>query len=292
MKRLTLTGWFVLGASVVSSTSAGEAWKFDPKFEPAMIDSNATSDKALAARFSLSAERKIYRDSFDGLMNAVVKGTLMRRANDNPENLTAEVEGIGRWLFAQDLGAPPSPGSPPPSSSPGLSLPDRYLQLHATVRFESDQALDNTQLAIGPRVSFVTLQNTGWWWIIPSIHLGYHRVEVFESEQLRKLGEPERSFYRFDAYGSWKWKPFATATQIALRNIGLHADLRYYRAFELPTKAERASLDDSFYRAFDLSYALPKSKHLREVYLRLARGRLPAAKSDARTISIGVVLVP
>jgi hypothetical protein len=217
----------------------------------------------------------------------------MRRAADNPENLNAGVEGVATWLWEQDLGAPP-PGAAAASATE-MKWPSMLLRLHGTVRFESDQDFDNTQLAIGPRVSFASVNNTGWWWIIPSLYLGFHRIEVFESGQLRELGEPERSHYRFEAHSSWKWKPFATLTQQpALTRIGLHADLRYYRAYDMPDSVERASLDDSFYRAFDLSYDLTDRnwKHLREVYLRIARGRLPTATSDSRTISIGVVLVP
>ena len=283
--------WLLL--SIVSATPLWAAGPWTFQLEPAWVETKESDDQALAARFEFGSNRTFYRGAFDGSLDTSLRGTVMRRAADNPENLTAWAEGIATWLIEQDLAAPPPSGATSPSA--GMKWPSLLFRLHGTVRFESDQAFRNTQVAIGPRVSFASVNNTGWWWIIPSLYVGYHRVEVIESEQLRQIGEPERSFYRFDAYASWKWKPFASLTQApALTHVGLHADLRYYRAFDMSEGAERASLHNAFYRAFDLSYDLTdrKWKHLREVYVRVARGRLPAATSDSRTISIGVVIVP
>lgn len=282
----------ILLAALFAPVFAATPWQF--VLEPAVLESAETDSRSLGARFAAGTHHPFFHGKFDGSFDTSLKGTVIRRAADNPENLNAAAEGIATWLWEQDLAAPPPPTGATTSSS-AVKWPSLLLRLHGTVRFESDQAFRNTQVAIGPRASFASVNNTGWWWIIPSLYVGYHRVEIFESEQLRNIGVPERSFYRFDAYASWKWKPFAALTaQPALTHLGLHADLRYYRAFDMPKGAERASLHNAFYRAFDLSYDLTdrKWKHLREVYLRVARGRLPAATSDARTISIGVVLVP
>jgi hypothetical protein len=282
----------LLIAAHVAPAFAAAPWQF--VLEPAVLESAETDSRSLGVRFAGGTHHPFFRGNFDGSVDTSLKGTIIRRAADNPENLNAAAEGIATWLWEQDLAAPPPPsGANPPS--PAAQWPALLLRLHGTVRFESDQAFRNTQVAIGPRVSFASVNNTGWWWIIPSLYLGYHRIEVIESEQLRDIGVPERSFYRFDAYASWKWKPFAMLTgQPILTHLGLHADLRYFRAFDMPKGAERASLHNAFYRAFDVSYDLTdrKWKHLREVYLRVAHGRLPTATSDARTISIGVVLVP
>jgi hypothetical protein len=284
--------WFLLlAAPALAPLGAATPWNL--KFAPAWLESKDTDSQSLAARFELGNNHSFFRGKFDGSFETSLKGTVMRRAADNPENLTAAADGIATWLWEQDLGAPPPAGTNTPSSE--IKWPSLLLRLHGTARFEGDQAFDNTQVAIGPRVSFASVNNTGWWWIIPSLYLGYHRVEVIKSEQLRQIGEPERSFYRFDAYASWKWKPFAAITEApALTHVGLHADLRYYRAFDMSAGAERASLHNAFYRAFDLSYDLTdrKWKYLREIYVRVARGRLPAATTDSRTISIGIVLVP
>ena len=97
--------WLLLAAPAFTPLFA--AAPFDFKFEPAWIESEDTDRQSLAARFELGTNRSFFRGKFDGSFATALKGTVMRRSADNPENLTAAAEGIATWLWEQDLAAPP-----------------------------------------------------------------------------------------------------------------------------------------------------------------------------------------
>jgi len=73
----------------------------------------------------------------------------------------------------------------------------------------------------------------------------------------------------------------------------LHADVRYFRAYDLPTQAKPLDIEDSLYTAGTVSYGTSNLglKYLQEVYLTVSHGRLPPSTKDETLIFIGISLL-
>lgn len=284
---------FLALALLGTSSLLGDAPTFTHEFKPAIIDARDADRRTLGARFEFGVKRDFDATAFAAYGFATTKGTLTLESEANPENLVAEIGGGTAWRIGGTVPLSLEPPLDPtqPSPPPATPIRDALINLDLKVGFETDQPFDNTQLAIGPRAGYTHTQNAGLWPLLPSLAVAYQRIHVLDSAFLTQHGIPERDFWRLDLSAAWKWRPFARADANAiLSRIGLHADVRYFQAFELPAEAQALNQEEAFYTAGTLSYETQTWPWLRQVYLTVAHGRLPPSPREDTTIFLGVVL--
>jgi len=153
--------------------------------------------------------------------------------------------------------------------------------------YETDQALDNRNLTIGLKLTYVYLQHQGWKMLIPSIHTWYEYVQM---DKTTLLADPE-NYERFRVAASWKapvgdWLPDPFAP------LSLHLDARYFMDVERAEAIETADMDQSHYVAAYLNYTLPNpllGDFISGVYLKVSDGGIPPVVVETTRLHLGIV---
>ncbi len=280
-------------------TARGEDPAYTHELKPAYLTSDSPTEHTVGARFDFGVRRDFDRTAESEYIFADTIGTVAWRPEANPENMTAEV-GLGAahrfgGTVHLDLNQPIDPNAPNPVIPTGSGVHDFLVSTDLKVAFETDQKFQNDDVTFGPQVAFTQTENSGWWPLLPSVHIAYQRVHAITADYLASLNIPERDFWRVDASASWKWRPFERVgpTVAALRPLGLHADVRYFRSFDLPTPQQTLGLQQNFYTAETVSYETSNLgwKYVHAIYITLAQGRLPPSVAAQHVIYVGFTLL-
>jgi hypothetical protein len=276
--------------------------EFTRELKPALLHAREDSRRTVGARFDYGLAGDLGAGAVNSEYFGRTAGTVAWNHKANRENLAAEVGASVRWIFhfgatanqpaPIDLGARFDPTAPNPPVPPAAARRPVMLKADLKVGFEADQPFDNTQSTLGPRLRLTHTQNAGLWPLLPSVHAAYHHVNVLKSGFMRHNGIPERDFWRFDVSAAWKWRPFERTGRehASLTPLGLHLDVRYFQAFELPAPARALEQEENLYRAATLSYETAGWKYVSSLYVTVARGRLPPSTREDTTVFMGVSL--
>jgi hypothetical protein len=267
------------------------------EFMPALLHSREDDHQSFGARFNYRVAGDLNVDTLNARYFAKTAGTVAWESEANPENIIVETGAGLRWLYhagAPSTSTPINFGAPIDPNAKNVPVPQSRrpvsLQGDLKVAFETDQSFDNNQLTFGPRLGLTHTQNSGFWPLLPSVHIAYQRIKVLEDGFLQQNGISQRNFWRFDAAAAWKWRPFELtgAESAALKPIGLHLDARYFRSYDLPARARALDQQENFYTAGTVSYETAQWKYISSLYLTFAHGRLPPSTRSDSTLFAGV----
>ena len=191
----------------------------------------------------------------------------------------------------------------PGGQGPQVSKRKHYgdFRLTGTARFETDQPFDNYNFAYGPSFGYVHLngstKDTAWWSLLPNAQVGYHRVEVLQSNDFARLGAAEDAYWRFSGEADWTFKIgkwFDSEHQHWWGGLGLHSGVRYYKGYEMPAAADMANLDESVYYSGGLNYRFKSDskigKWISFMYLTMGHGRIPPQRESQSQVFLGIAI--
>jgi len=183
-----------------------------------------------------------------------------------------------------DLGPPPEVVRP---VMPG------FVFARLSAAYETDQILDNQQLAAGVVLNYERDPTTAHRWLFPSLWVDYRRVHELGSKVSERLGVDEQRYWRLGA--SIKW-------DIALADLGLNGPVtgklrlvpafEYYKSTDLALVLRQADLDESRNTSLKLICQLPEKsglgKYLHDIRFSIAHGRVPPATKNQTTLSFAI----
>lgn len=281
------------------SEAADSALKSTWNIKPSLLHSSGEDSIVPAAKWNAA----LRYDSSTKLRTygmARTEGVVATASDAHSEDLFVEIAG-GFVFHPIDLQLPEEfTGDARDAKERGAADKDfGRLDLGLKLRFETDQPLENYDLTYGAELGYVLASDRRWLALVPSLYASYARVEVLESEFFENRAIAEDSYFRFDIAAAWKWRPFADLVQDIqpLNPITLHADIRFSYSHDLPAGTDQTDYDKALYYAGTISYELTDLNarwvdaiRLRNVYLTIARGRLPPAVKDQTMIFLGIVL--
>jgi len=281
---------------LVAHHAIGADVEIEREFMPALLHSREDDHSSLGARFNYSITGDILVDTLNARYFAKTAGAVAWNHEANPENLLVETGAGFRWLVhtgASSASTPINLLAPvnPNATNVPVAASRRPVAFRGDMKvgFETDQRFDNSNLTYGPRFGFTHTQNAGLWPLLPSVHVAYQRIKVMEDDFFQRNGISQRNFWRFDASAAWKWRPFerSGAESAALKPIGLHLDVRYFRAFDQPATARALDQEENLYTAGTVSYETAGWRYISSLYLTVAHGRLPPSTRADTTIYAG-----
>lgn len=292
-------------AAVIASAAESESqsgWeKPDWSISPALLNSSNEDELNPAVRFNGAVRYEpVTECRLRWFAEGRTGGTLALDQNAHSENLFAEVSGgISYNTFRVPEGYRQFPGAEGVLQAETNKVVEHptfgRFDLGPKLRYETDQPLENQNFTYGVKAGYVLGSKRGWRAFVPSFVAAYERVEVLRSDRFESLGASEDPFYRFSVAGSWNYRIGTLFDDEGwITGLGLHADVRYYLAHDLPSEVKAAGDDEAFYVAGALSYELTDLgfDYLRQAFVRVAHGRLPPSVEDDTMIFIGIVLGP
>lgn len=298
--NLLLAALLALPANASDGTPKSNLFGTKFHVKPSLLHGTQSSRFAAALRYdaSLRYDYAPWQKKWTAFAQLRSEGTVATDWRANSENLIAELRsGVSYDFYEPPVSEPPKPaGERSPldvPSTPKGGYDFGRIEFSPNVKFESDQTFRNYNLVYGCQVGYGNLKQTGTWALVPSVHAEWQRVDVLRSTRMRDLGIPEEDFYRWGLIGSWDWaigEDLAPSSKI-WQPLGLHFDIRYYRAFDLPSGANVAELRDALYYAGGVNYELTgKLNWIRSVYVTVAHGKLPPETRDETMVFLGVVM--
>jgi hypothetical protein len=268
--------------------------------KPSLLHGTQSARVAAALRYdgSLRYDYSPWRGKWAAFAQLRSEGTVASDWRANSENIFVELKGGTAYDFYEPPTVEPpkpagerSPLDVPPAPRGGYDF--GRIEFSPNVKFETDQTFRNHNLAYGCQLGYGNLKQTGTWALVPSVYGEWQRIDVLRSQKMRDLGIDEKNYYRWGIIGSWDWaagEDLAPSSNI-WQPLGLHFDIRYYRAFDLPSGTGHSQLRDALYYGGGINYGLSKKlSWIRSVYVTVAHGKLPPRTRDETMVFFGVVM--
>lgn len=304
--QIVLQLCLILGVGCTLAEAA-EKPKWNLSLKPALMQESSEDITAGALKFDGKIRYDLGLAPRDDLaISLESKGAVATDARANSENLYAALHfGYSHQFSSWKTVVTTNRTSGRPGARPVKRLAYDFgglLDLFLKTRFETDQPWNNYNLTYGPHLGFSPMHQTNLSYLVPSFYVDYQRVEVLYSRYNEQHGISDRSFWRFDASAGW-FLPVGTwflGNIPWLKPLDVQYDLHYYRAFDLPTGASSAGLDDAYYHAVTLGYNLrilaknPEAEPWWKpayAYVSVGDGRLPPNPHEQTSVYIGLVFL-
>ncbi len=287
-------------ASLVAVAVAEGPATADWEIKPALLRGSDNHTPDLGARFEASARYFLVPPTGPkGYVQGETHGVLALDQHSQSENIVGEVSaGLTVNTYRPGSGYAAYPGAEGMDNAHTQS-PTKHdtwgrFDLAAHARFETDQPFENYDIACGSAVTYVRGSSTGWWSLVPAVAAAYDRVAMLHSELYRDLNADEGTFNRWSVAAAWCCRvgSWVSPGNRIISPLGVALDLRRYHSTDLPSAVEDDGQDDANYVAGSITYELTDRgfQYLRNVYVTVARGRLPPATEDETTVYVGLIV--
>jgi len=287
--------------SVTNTPAAGkDPFSTEWKLKPALLHTTEGNLFNPAVRFDADARYDFVPNlGPKGFVEGRTAGTIALESRSHSDPTYAELSGGFTWNTFHLVSKAPAYHGPDDLNGSNVPMLDYQtfgrFDAGLKARFETDQRMENYNVAYGAVAGYVMSDKNGWRALVPSVVAAYDRVEILHSELYRKMGVNEDAFYRFSLSASWDYR----IGELISKNrfvtpLGTGFDVRYYYSHDLPAAIRGAGFDESLYLAGTLSYELTdlKFSYLRQIFVTVAHGRQPPATKDATTVFVGLVIGP